>query len=252
MPTFPDPWLKRASDRYLHLYHRLPATIEELQPLHPFAEGFDPNWRFLEAVRSDGYRAYLAERPIPGPDAKPDFHREPWLRTLWPMLRGYKPAVEQRDGVERYAMLYNNPPGYPWTVVLEVLPSHTEGIPRVVRGESPGGWPDRVPAKDSPKADALGFIAVSLEDYFRYNHSSGAYPPAVSSLEELADLHGGFNPLFWVNPYTGEPIRKVPLDRPTPGDYSEGGTGIYFHYLDARGGISRVTVGHLVPKRPTE
>jgi hypothetical protein len=66
--------------------------------------------------------------------------------------------------------------------------------------------------------------------------------PDESLWEAMIRQWGPPNPEFWINAYTGEPRREMPLGEGTPGDYSHGLDGtvpyVVFYYRTLDGGIA--------------
>lgn len=118
--------------------------------------------------------------------------------------------------------------------------------------------PTNAPAALTPAEVRLGVMALTLQGAINdapsrwqlANPQQASQSPTgrPGSLEVLADLYGGLHAAGWVNPYTGAPMQNVPLNAPTPGDYTEladpTGVVILLHYRDINGGVSSRLIGN--------
>jgi len=236
-----------------------PVTTADLQSFVPFHTMLG-SWRFVESSAPSGRHGLLAER---------DLSQEGWA-TWVSSSESYSPAGYEDwtpklgpDGEKVRYLVLEGPVGAPTTLAASSS-LHTQFVHGLDQVFGVGLAPEeigardlrQVPASARPSEIELGYFARMIHYAASIAQQRSMPNPPPNSLESLASVFGGVNSRAWTNPYTGEPMRNVPLNQATAGDYTvfphPEGVLIAIHYQDSAEGVSTVVVGQRGPLDPNE
>lgn len=240
---------------YTGLHHQLPQQADDLSPLLVFNNCLE-QWRLHHATHADGRWVLSLERPIEltryfkqaGQTVRSDVE----VYADFPESAGIHTDVVRAPIMDHF---YNQ--------LLEEEPLDSLLFNQYLGHFSNDWWPHaqefdlpNQPAVRIPANVRYGHLIFQVREalgsfpsaYFRHMHLSEPNQSRwATSLEDLGAPYGGLNPAAWVNPYTGAPMKNVPLSSPSPGDYSELpdplGVIVFFHYHDETGGVSSTICG---------
>lgn len=226
-----------------------PASFAELNRYVPFNSLRDAFEFKYSENKELGYTLLVGERPLSSDNPYSAKLRAYQVSGTIPGYEGFDPPPGVHGDVERWVAIVS--PHEPHWSDLNYQQSQTAAWSSKLTSSVSADLPLPEAIIENAKLKLMiNTINACVTEIVR----SSPDHRAPTSLQHLALAYGGLNPECWVNPYTGEPMKNVPIEQPSLGDYSDLSTGegtwIGFHYRNIEGKTATAYCGHVGPYEP--
>ncbi|MCG3152090.1 MAG: hypothetical protein GEEBNDBF_01378 [bacterium] len=226
-----------------------PSSFQQLNRYVPFNSLRDAFELTYSRNQELGYTLLVGERPLSSDNPFSAKLRAMQVQGTIPKYEGFDPPPGVHGDVERWIAIVS--PHEPHWSDLKYQQSQTEAWSSKLTSSQNSDAPLPEPTTANAKLVLMvNIINACVTEIVR----SSPDHRAPTSLQHLALIYGGLNPACWINPYTGAPMKNVPISQPTPGDYSDLSTGegtwIGFHYVNVQGQTATRYCGHLGEYEP--